>query len=223
VIARFTLEAAHGERVRRVVGCGPHQAKEDDMRRLTISLTMTIILAGLAGPSEAAPTDSDPAAADPGAGAFEVYGGTYNPENEFLDNDLTFGVRGTYRWRDAAAFELSVGRYEDDKDFAGVASLDFSATLVDASVAWTFNPGSRAELAVFGGPGWAFVDAKARALGVWSLAASNDTFTLHLGADVRISLSDRVYLRPDVRARYFEESEDVDLEASIAVGFRIGG
>jgi hypothetical protein len=163
-----------------------------------------------------------PAGAQAGTGAFELYGGYYFPENDVLDDDVTYGLRGTYRWTDAVAFELSVGRYETERGFAGVARLDYELILVDLSAAWTFNPGSPAEIAIFGGPGWAFADASARAVGVGALSASDDSFTLHFGVDLQISLSDRVYLRPDVRARYFDDSEDVDLEASIGIGFRIG-
>lgn len=162
------------------------------------------------------------AAAQPGGGALEVYAGAYSPDNEALDDGATYGARATYRWSDSVLFELTLGRYEDDDDIPGVASFDFELTLLDLSAARIFNPGSRTELSVFGGPGWAFADATARSGPTGTISRSSDSLTLNFGGGLRISLSDRVYLRPDVRARYFEESETVDLEASIGVGFRFG-
>lgn len=150
-----------------------------------------------------------PAAAQAGTGAFELYAGYYFPSGNAVDDDLTYGIRGTYRWTDAVASELSVGRFDQS-----VSGNDFTLTLVDLSTAWTLNPGSKAEFALFAGPGWAFVDAT---------GVSNDSFTLHVGADLQIALSDRVYLRPDVRARWFEVGDnDLDYEASIGLGIRIG-
>jgi len=66
-----------------------------------------------------------PAAAQAGTGAFELYAGYYFPADEGLDDDLTYGIRGTYRWTDAVASELSVGRYERSFAFAGVAGIEF--------------------------------------------------------------------------------------------------
>lgn len=163
-----------------------------------------------------------PASAQAGTGAFELYAGYYFPDNDVLDNDLTYGIRGTYHWTDAVASELSVGRYEQSFDFLGVAGIDYELILVDLSTAWTFNPGSKAEFAIFAGPGWAFADASAHAFGVSVASVSDDSFTAHVGADLQIALSDRVYLRPDVRARWFEQGGDIDYEASIGLGIRFG-
>lgn len=156
------------------------------------------------------------ATAQPG-GSFELYGGFYLPESDVIDEDLSYGIRAGYRWSERAAFEATLGRFEGDIDFAAV---DFEVTLLDLSLAWTVNPGSGAELALFAGPGWAFVDVSSRAFG---LSASDDSATVHAGANLRFDLSDSVYLRPDARVRYFEESEEADFEASLAIGFRFGG
>jgi hypothetical protein len=53
--------------------------------------------------------------------------------------------------------------------------------------------------------------------------ASDVSLTVHAGASLEVGLSKGIYLRPDVRARYFEKGQNVDLEASLAIGFRIGG
>lgn len=174
--------------------------------RILFISASAVLLVALAPPA---------ASAQAGTGAFELYGGYYFPDEDLLDDDLTYGIRGTYRWTDALAFEATVGRYEEDLGFG----VDFELTLVDFSTAWTLNPGSPTEFAFFAGPGWAFLDVSAP----FGLSASDDTFTVHAGVDLQIPLSDRIYLRPDARARYFEQSEDVDLEASVAIGFRIGG
>lgn len=163
------------------------------------------------------------ASAQAGTGSFELYGGYYSPEDEVIDDDLTFGARGVYSWTDALAFELTAGRFEDEERFDGGGRIDLEYTLVDLSAALSLNPGSPFELSIFGGPGWAFLDFSSRGFATFPPASSSDdSFTLHAGANLQISLSERIYLRPDVRARYFEESEDIDLEASIGLGIRIG-
>jgi len=163
------------------------------------------------------------AAAQAGTGSLELYAGEYFPD-QALDNSLTYGVRGAYHWTDSLASEVTVGRLSPSLDFAPGAGIDVHITLVDLSTAWTFNPGHRAEVSLFAGPGWSFFDANAHVGNVTVDSASGDSFTLHAGVGLRIHLSDRVYLRPDVRARWFEKADNsVDYEASLGLGFRLGG
>lgn len=49
--------------------------------------------------------------------------------------------------------------------------------------------------------------------------ATADSFSAHVGVALELGLSQSLYLRPDARARWLEDSEDVDLEATL-VGFR---
>lgn len=164
-----------------------------------------------------------PAQAQAGTGSFELYAGYYFPDSDVLDDDVTYGVRGGYRLSDSFGIQGSVGRYEDSENILGLANVNLELTLVDASAVWYFNPGSSSEFFVFGGPGWAFADVNADFLGIPLDSVSDDTFTLHAGLGLNIGLTDRIYLRPDVRARWFDDSNDeVDLEASLAVGFTLG-
>lgn len=164
-----------------------------------------------------------PAQAQAGSGSFELYAGYYSPDSNILDDDVTYGVRAGYRLSDAFAVEGSVGRYEDSQDILGLAQVDFELTLVDASAVWYLNPGSSSEFFIFGGPGWAFADASADFLGVPLDSASDDTLTLHAGLGLNLGLTERVYLRPEARARWFDDSDDaVDVEASLALGFNLG-
>ena len=54
---------------------------------------------------------------------------------------------------------------------------------------------------------------------------TRDSFTLNVGVGLRILLGRTIYLRPLVRARWFEKriDDDIDLEATLAIGFRFGG
>ena len=54
---------------------------------------------------------------------------------------------------------------------------------------------------------------------------SEDSFTLHGGAGVRIDLGSLIYLRPVVQARWFaaRDGNTWDPEFSVSVGFKFGG
>ena len=164
------------------------------------------------------------AAAQARTGSLEAYAGEYFPDKpDYLKDDLIYGVRGSYSWTGSLASEVSVGRYEQSFHFAPGAGIDLHETLLDLSTAWTFNPASRARFALFAGPGWAFFDATSYNPGMPDDSGSDDSFTLHAGASLRIDLSDRVYVRPDVRARWIDKLDDaIDYEASVGIGIRLG-
>lgn len=151
------------------------------------------------------------ASAQAGDVSFELYGGVYSPSGG-LDDELTYGLRGGYRATNAFGLEASVGRFDISQP-----PVELDVILVDLSFKGYLNSGSKAEVFLFGGPGWAFIDANAFGNTVFS----DDSLTLHAGIGVDISLGQHVYLRPDVRGRWFEKSasNDVDVEASLALGF----
>ncbi len=166
------------------------------------ALTLAVVLASVGG---------SPAAAE---GSFEVYLGYYFPDEEGVDEDLTYGIRLGHRLSDRFGLEGTLGRYETEVFF-----VDVEAIFADLSLVFFTNPGSTAEFLIFGGPGWAFLEAEAG-----SMEATEDSLTAHLGVGLKIALGERTYLRPDVRGRWFEEGEDdLDLEVSLALGFRFGG
>ncbi len=165
-------------------------------------LTLAVFLASVGG---------SPAAAE---GSFEVYAGLYYPDDEVIDEDLTYGIRLGHRFSDHLGLEATLGRYETEVFF-----VDVEAIFVDLSLVFCTNPGDNAEFLIFGGPGWAFLEADAG-----FMEATDDSLTAHLGAGLKIALGEKIYLRPDVRGRWFEEGDGgIDLEVSLGLGFRFGG
>ena len=157
------------------------------------------------------PVASGPAVAE---GSFELYLGYYFPDEDAVDEDLTYGIRLGHRFSDRFGLQATLGRYETEVDF-----VDIEAIFADLSLILFTNPGQKAELLIYGGPGWAFVEAEAG-----SLEASDDSLTVHLGIGLDIALSEKFYLRPDVQGRWFEEGDDeIDLELTLGFGFRFGG
>ena len=125
-------------------------------------------------------------------------------------DDSIYGVRGGYVFTPRAGFQGSVGRYS--KSFSGLlGGQKLEQTMLDFSVLWHVNPAARSVFNVYGGPGWTFADFG---------ATSGDSLTLHVGLGAKIGVSDRFYVRPDARYRWYEESgADNEIEASVSVGW----
>jgi len=143
----------------------------------------------------------------------EFYLGLYVPEGLGDDlTDFTFGIRGGMDFSDGWGWEGSLGSYA-----ASSRGVDLEATFLDLSVTYRVNPGRRAAFHVFGGIGYA--DATAESFGLGADAAS---VTAHGGLALKGFVTPRVYLRPDVRIRWFEDCDEscYEWEATLAVGFR---
>ena len=150
------------------------------------------------------------AMAQPGNGRFEIYGGIYRPEG--LDDELTYGLRAGYKLSDHFGIDGTAGTFTVKED-----PVEVDVILVDLSLKAYLSSGDKAQFFLFAGPGWAFLDASAFGIDV----LSEDSLTAHAGVGLDLWLSDRLYLRPDVRGRWFEQadSNDLDWEASLALGF----
>ena len=160
---------------------------------------------------------------------FEVYGGTYDPELDALDSSVTYGVRfgGTLGTR--LAIGGTLGYFETDgkiSDPLATGPIELSAWLADATVSYLFMPDSRfATLAAGGGIGGAVADLDGelttQGLQVTFKDVEQDSLTLHLMGAAAFNLSQRIYLKPALRWRWYEAREDneFDLEYTFALGF----
>ena len=147
-------------------------------------------------------------------GSVEAYVGRYEPTvTDVADGELTWGVRGGYRFTSRLGLEGTVDRLTSDED-----AFKLVLTTVDLSGKLYLNPDSRAEFYLLGGPGWAFVNLD---FGGRS-ARIADSLTLHVGLGVEFALYENFYLRPDVRGRWYEKSaaDDLEVEGSLALGLR---
>ena len=165
-----------------------------------------------------------------GMKVFEIYGGSYGPGPDVFDDESTFGLRFGFMMTERWAFVGSVGVVElEGTATDGMTSVNLGSdlTLLDFTFGYVFRPGSRFAIALGGGFGGAFNDFEGQ-LSTPNLVArfdslSADSFTLNVAVGPIISLgSSKVYLKPLVRARWYEAREDdeTDIQSTLAVGFK---
>ena len=153
-----------------------------------------------------------------GQAHLEVYGGYYVPGQSELDDDLVFGLRFGGRPAEKFGWQVAGGVFdlngEQDRPAAGTIG-DANAFLIDASFQWFPGGGN---FALFGGPGFSSVDIDLEGT---TQDASDDTFTLHIGASYLWQIGESFYIRPDVRFRDFQGDiyDKTDTEASLAFGW----
>ena len=170
--------------------------------------------------------------AEAGEAHFEIAGGAYVSGTSYLGDEAAFGVRGGYRFTDRWAIQGSISRTELFDIYTPYVDAGLDATFFDVSAMFFITPSRRAELFVYGGVGMARFD-----LGVGPIrfgtgngrvhvprfgATVDDVFTTHVGLGVNIRLSDKMYLRPDIRSRWLDDFDGgtVDAEPSIGLGWR---
>jgi hypothetical protein len=172
------------------------------------------------------------AAADrPGSWEKELYFGVHVPEPRQLDAVGIVGMRA--HWAATRAFAVSgdigfINRTEVRFDIAPpdtTGLVEYDALLLDASLRWSPIRLERWVFSVFAGPGWTFVDARAR-LSIGGRpdqvvdGLENDSFAASGGASVKWYFGQGFYLLAAGRLRWMEarEGEDVDDELTLALG-----
>ena len=200
------------------------------MHKLTLLCCFTLLLT-------LAPIAVPKAEAAAGQANFEIFVGEYFSDSP-IDEEPVIGVRGGYRFSDRFALQGSLSRVELVHPVISALGFDDNAIFFDVSAMWYVNPGRKAEVVLYGGPGvvgyeyGAQFDSRDHTDGYRfrERQDSEESATLHAGAGVAIHLNDRIYLRPDVRARWYEgyssrdgfERSDTDFEATFAVGWKFG-
>lgn len=163
------------------------------------------------------------ARAQAGTGHLEIYAGLYSPESDLLDDETTFGLRAGYQFNDRWGYLFQAGRYSTSEVFPVLTDdgeqIDLDLWVLDFSVAWYLSQGNHEGLTVFFGPGFAFTDLEAGPFEDGLDFAGDDSFTVHAGLGWNFMAGEQLVIRPDVRARYFDSSDSIDLEATVAVGW----
>ena len=147
-------------------------------------------------------------AAEPGGYLEALAGQIYYEADSDLD-ETVFGLRSGYRFGDRWAIEGAVSFQDVD---------DVDVYLIDLSMRGSIVSGRRAELFFVGGPGLFRAD-----FGGDSSDDTENEIALHAGLGLAVDLGERVYLRPDVRARWISGDlfeDDLHVEATLALGFR---
>jgi hypothetical protein len=163
----------------------------------------------------------------------EVFGGNYGPgPDDVLDDESTFGLRAVTMLTPKVALvgSISTVNFEDTvTDGLTTVNFDTDVLLVDFTAAYIIRPDKRVNIAFGGGIGGSFSSTDGTFTTPVVIGFFDDfeesSFTLNAVVGPVIHLSQRVYLKPLMRVRWFENRDDdeTDLESTLAVGFKFGG
>lgn len=128
----------------------------------------------------------------------------------FDSPDWSLSVRGGYRLDERWGVESQL-TYDSDTGLGDEWTLDLSARLA-------LKDTRRLHVFAAGGAGWFRTDADPGVPAIYD----DDSATLHLGLGLEYDLTERLYLRPDLRGRWLLDSEldDVEEELSVSLGWR---
>ena len=152
---------------------------------------------------------------------FELVAGYFLPEE--LDEDLTYGLGFGNRVNENFGWNVRATWF-DVADSQGFSGLDVDADLfnVDFSFMWYPTGGG---FSAFAGLGWTTADI--RDLGPANAKFSDDVFTVNVGVAYEAMLTERMYLKPDFRLRWYEleggrtdKESLLNYEATVALGWR---
>jgi opacity protein-like surface antigen len=156
----------------------------------------------------------------------EGFAGYYDPDS-FDDNSEIFGARFGYLPSDRFGMLLSVGAIDLEDEFLDEDLINLRADLFLVDLSFQWYPTGRS-FYLFAGPGFATVDVEIDLPGPGNDFSDNDsTFTLHGGLGFRWDLGETFFLRPELRARWFDgddfNADDLDsydgLDTEYTLGF----
>lgn len=158
------------------------------------------------------------------AASFGFLASSNMPENDTLDEEVSTGLQFGYRFTDRFGLEGSIERLETEVNDQESTKTESDLTLVDLSAVWWLRKRSgRFEPMLYTGVGWAESDFKIPASDFPSNVELDDTLTLNAGGGLNIQISDAFYFRPHVKARWFDQSGDLDWSVGASLGFTFGG
>jgi hypothetical protein len=169
-----------------------------------------------------------------GTAEIEFYGGAYVFSPDALPTEPVIGFRGGLNLSEFVNAQVDFCYLRAKTTVAGEgdvsAELDHKVSLVGLTIAAHPRLHRRWVGAVFGGPGWAFVDSKVTVEGDVPEDAfvpdrlKEDSFFLDFGVAARGYMSRSWYLRPDARMRWIQrrDADSIDFMVSFAVGFVLG-
>jgi hypothetical protein len=158
---------------------------------------------------------------------FEIYAGNYDPDPDILDDDATFGLRLGHWFNKRVTLQGSLGFFKVDEEFSEGetgAEIDADIILVDVSLGYLFRSDKkRFRPVVFGGIGGSFasIDATVTTPNLIALVddLDRDSLTLHAGFGPIFQVSERFYIRPSARFRWYENREDDEIDQELSLNF----
>ena len=208
------------------------KSAKSDLFLLTVSCLLCLALSASPG---AAQLEMD---GDLPAGV--VFGIEHTVDGNPLDGgDFIYTLRGTYRFFSGyLGLEAGIGYSEPTSDFVRSLGPEAELLLFDFSLVWyvgyperKWPPSSRikSEFVVFGGPGWASLRIDDAFPSFPLSDASKDYFTINFGAGVNLHgrtgeeyTTTPWYIRPEVKARWFPDDGDGEIDWGIGVTFGYG-
>ena len=116
-------------------------------------------------------------------------------------SEESLGLRGSYFISERFAIEGNLSRFD--------INPDLEIWLLDVSAKFYLRPQSRAPLYFVGGPGKTFQSVD---------DLDDGPLNLHVGFGTEVSLSNKLYFRPELRARWVEDDFDT-LGGDLSLGF----
>ena len=187
------------------------------MKTMVTAALCSILTLGLASPAL--------------AGDWMVEGlfGYYDPDS-IEDNGEIYGARVGYRVNEHFGMLLSSGVIDLEDDFVDIESADlqFGLFLTDFSFHW-YPTGKNFYL--FAGPGYASIDLEIDIPGSNNDIEESDTvFTVNGGLGYQWMIGEGFYIRPELKARWFDGQafqadeadswDGLDTEYSIGIGWK---
>lgn len=168
--------------------------KTQQIRLFRLAATAAALVVSTAAAGWAQSTEPGP--------TFGLFGAYVQPTDSDADLDTeAYGLRGGYRFTDTWEVEGSISRLNEDADvFFGDVSLKANALRSER-----FNL-----YAVFGP-------------GAYKVESEDLEATVHAGVGVEIGLTERAYLRPEVRGRWLTDELSFDeglVDYSLGFGWR---
>ena len=144
----------------------------------------------------------------------ELYGGYKTSDESAVDDEFVFGFRNNTFFSDNAAIEFAFGFSSIGLQFQ---NTELSGDLITLDISVLYYPLSN-EFFFFGGGGWADADLDFQ-LPQGTEFGYEDSLTVNGGLGFRIPFAQKGYVRPEVRARWYEAPGIIDIEATLALGF----
>ena len=159
----------------------------------------------------------------------EFYIGSYDFSRDF-DSTETYGIRLDWNVSERVGIFTQLGWFDADQDIDSNSSIKFQTFVWDWDVNVNFLEDRMMVPVVYGGIGWASSDYEIEGAcpigdGRCSVKGYNSSsFTANIGAALRIDLGERLFLKPDVKWRWYEqrESDSTDAEYTLSLGIKFG-
>ncbi|HWM91852.1 MAG TPA: porin family protein [Thermoanaerobaculia bacterium] len=159
---------------------------------------------------------------------FGVSGGVYQAEQEAAESTEVLGIRGGYRINPSFRLEAALTRVDIAATFPEAElppePLEFESELYNLDVSLQWFPWH--DLVVFGGAGFSRLEASISGIFLEEDFSDSDlstVFTAHAGVGYEWTLGNHLFVRPEVRYRFFFDDDLIDSDDGFTLIFDASG